>query len=484
MGKRQSSMESVVVVRISLKQRMKNILKRFIPIPTNAFIREVNHIISEQDRKIDQLANLIKQQNDKVKMQLEKVDVVAEQQKFLIDGLDEVKKELLSQQKESSMILSNLQEVRKEFLLQQKESSMILSNLQEDLKNKSVVSFEELNKLSKGETQRIINSFKGTLSQSARNIFYTTVFERNFYKNSFTLELFDSPTLKNRFLQLIRGLDNESIQFVCQILNRLKLIMATSGDSISLNIYTPQEQEALIDQYESFRKSILKISEDMYCWNGYILPTNYFEYSTFIGKHGIHLIDDMENISCKHIIDVGGFVGDSALLFSPLTDKMVHSFEASPDIYEQMKKTIEFNNLANVIPIQCALTSHENSSIMMNICQSGGSSSIQVNEGISYSHQIEITATTLDKYVAENNLEVGLIKVDIEGAEQDFLKGAMKTIVEQKPVLLLSIYHSADDFFDIKPMLESLNLGYKFKIYHPPIHTIAFETLLIAQIPK
>ncbi|WP_277874920.1 FkbM family methyltransferase [Brachyspira aalborgi] len=31
---------------------------------------------------------------------------------------------------------------------------------------------------------------------------------------------------------------------------------------------------------------------------------------------------------------------------------------------------------------------------------------------------------TLDSFVEENNIIVGLIKVDIEGAEQDFIKGA------------------------------------------------------------
>lgn len=48
--------------------------------------------------------------------------------------------------------------------------------------------------------------------------------------------------------------------------------------------------------------------------------------------------------------------------------------------------------------------------------------------------------------------------------------------------MLISIYHNAKDFFEIKPMLESWNLGYKFKIFKPIDHTIAVETALFCEI--
>lgn len=51
-----------------------------------------------------------------------------------------------------------------------------------------------------------------------------------------------------------------------------------------------------------------------------------------------------------------------------------------------------------------------------------------------------VQVDTLDAYMEGTDIEVGLIKVDIEGAEQDFLAGARKTIEKHKPVLLMSIY--------------------------------------------
>ena len=87
----------------------------------------------------------------------------------------------------------------------------------------------------------------------------------------------------------------------------------------------------------------------------------------------------------------------------------------------------------------------------------------------------------VDDYVREHKIKVGLIKVDIEGAEQSFLRGAKETICKQKPTLLISIYHNVDDFLDIKPMIESWNLGYKFKVFKPTIGSVSAETLLICE---
>lgn len=93
-----------------------------------------------------------------------------------------------------------------------------------------------------------------------------------------------------------------------------------------------------------------------------------------------------------------------------------------------------------------------------------------------------MNVVTLDSYVEENGIEVGLIKTDLEGFEQSFLKGAMNTIKKYKPTLMISIYHSAQDYFQIKPMIESLNLGYKFSLFKADDGYLIAGTLLICQI--
>lgn len=90
--------------------------------------------------------------------------------------------------------------------------------------------------------------------------------------------------------------------------------------------------------------------------------------------------------------------------------------------------------------------------------------------------------STLDEYVSKNNIKVGFIKVDIEGAESVFLQGALNTIKSQSPAMLISIYHHDEQFFGIKPFIDSLNLGYKFKIIKPIDGSISIETALYCEV--
>lgn len=143
-----------------------------------------------------------------------------------------------------------------------------------------------------------------------------------------------------------------------------------------------------------------------------------------------------------------------------------------------MQDTIKLNGLTNVVPVQAAL-GEENGTISISV---NDSSSTQFeNDACQYAEKVEVKVVPLDEFVQEHNLHVGLIKADVEGAEQSLLKGAMQTIKHQRPTLLISIYHNADDFFHIKPMLEQLDLGYRFKIRHPVCGSVITETLLIAE---
>ena len=82
-----------------------------------------------------------------------------------------------------------------------------------------------------------------------------------------------------------------------------------------------------------------------------------------------------------------------------------------------------------------------------------------------YDNEIKVQETTIDTFVEENKLDVGYITVDVEGAEMDLLNGAINTIKTQRPILIISLYHRARDFFEIIPWVADLNLGYEFEIF-------------------
>ena len=282
-----------------------------------------------------------------------------------------------------------------------------------------------------------------------------------------------------RFSALISGLDNESRNTVSDIIHRMGMI--SDGNKSLQDVYTQREQEEFVRMNDEFSSKIVKLNDNLYYYNGYYLPVNQFDSSVFFTRYGIDKLTTLDSVRNKHIIDAGGYVGDTALLFSSYTDKNIHVFEASPSNMDIIHETIRLNHLDNIVPVSKAL-GEKSGTATFSLGERNSCNSLVERPGYNYPDHIEVPVVTLDDYVRENNIEVGLIKVDIEGGEQLLLKGAVETIRTQHPILLISIYHSANDFFEIKPMIEKMCGKYTFRIVKPANPAIALETILLAEV--
>ena len=282
-----------------------------------------------------------------------------------------------------------------------------------------------------------------------------------------------------RFSALISGLDNESRNTVSDIIHRMGMI--ADGNKSLQDVYTQREQEEFVRMNDEFSSKIVKLNDNLYYYNGYYLPVNQFDSSVFFTRYGIDKLTTLDSVRNKHIIDAGGYVGDTALLFSSYTDKNIHVFEASPSNMDIIRETIRLNHLDNIVPVSKAL-GEKSGTATFSLGERNSCNSLVERPGYNYPDHIEVPVVTLDDYVRENDLEVGLIKVDIEGGEQLLLRGAVETIRTQHPILLISIYHSANDFFEIKPMIEKMCGKYTFRIVKPANPAIALETILLAEV--
>ena len=190
----------------------------------------------------------------------------------------------------------------------------------------------------------------------------------------------------------------------------------------------------------------------------------------FSGDYNLHAFmesdlseEDKNFIKNKDIIDAGAFTGDTSLPLSKLTDKNVHAFEPFKESFNLLNKNIRDNSIKNIIPVNKSL-GHINGERTLYLSGSNVQGLTSNPDTRPYDSEIKVTETTVDTYVEEHNLDVGLISVDVEGAEMDLLEGALKTIKTQKPILNISIYHSVRDYFEIIPWIADLNLGYEFNV--------------------
>ncbi len=272
----------------------------------------------------------------------------------------------------------------------------------------------------------------------------------------------NDPHIFERIKLLCDGLDAQSKNTIFLIIHRLKKCYLESDLQDNIVDLTQYEIDEILRFQREFLPNITHIAPNVYHYGGYFLPKEQFEISIFWHKHSLKQAFSqatLESMRHKDFIDVGGFIGDSAIIFErEFCDRQIHSFEATRLNYNLMLETLKLNNSSRIIPINKALGSKQET---LRISINGSGSSILLGQSNEFE---EIESITLDSYVKAHNIEVGFIKVDIEGFEQEFLQGAKETICTQKPAMLISIYHQADDFFDIKPMIASWNLGYSFKI--------------------
>lgn len=137
--------------------------------------------------------------------------------------------------------------------------------------------------------------------------------------------------------------------------------------------------------------------------------------------------------------------------------KKIYSFEPDTKNYEKCK--VIAKNIHNMELFNKGLWSREDI-----LCFEGSGS--QGSRIIELKARNDTTASVAAIDEVVGNDKVTFIKMDIEGAELEALKGAKSTISKHHPKLAISIYHKPEDIWEIPAYILSLSEDYRLYIRH------------------
>jgi FkbM family methyltransferase len=176
--------------------------------------------------------------------------------------------------------------------------------------------------------------------------------------------------------------------------------------------------------------------------------------------------------------NVGALIGDCAIEFVNVCKqkgyqyKEIINFEPDPDNF--IKLSANMNHIANVKCLPYGLWSSK-----ARLRFSNPNQSIVGTPGcLDKNGSMEVDVDSLDQLLPDS--EISFIKMDVEGAEIEALRGAAKTIKKNTPKLAISVYHNRNDIFEIPLLIHQIHPGYKFYLRH---HSTTFSETVLFAVP-
>jgi FkbM family methyltransferase len=203
---------------------------------------------------------------------------------------------------------------------------------------------------------------------------------------------------------------------------------------------------------------------------------DYKFYSRIIGQDfclmTCHEDNLLKRFVPKHsdvVVDVGAHLGRHTIIASKRVGQKgkIVAIEAHPGNFEMLNRNIKLNRLTNVISLNNAVYSDKMKvKLYMPDEESGHYSTMTERCEQTRKKFVEVNANTLDNLLQQNGIreqDVNWIKIDVEGAEYEVLKGATNILSKSKDIALLIEIHNIGDTNFYEPILKLLD-SYGFRV--------------------
>lgn len=139
--------------------------------------------------------------------------------------------------------------------------------------------------------------------------------------------------------------------------------------------------------------------------------------------------------SNKDFLDIGAHIGYYALYMAPLA-RRVFAFEPDPRLRTMIEKNLD--GIGNVTIVNAAM-GETPSRLRLSISSDAEVSHLVEPGSEAGDATVEVEVLTVDGFATDKGLDVGAIKIDVEGWDLDVIRGARQTMSRQQPLILAEI---------------------------------------------
>ncbi len=143
------------------------------------------------------------------------------------------------------------------------------------------------------------------------------------------------------------------------------------------------------------------------------------------------------------VYDLGAHHGFLSLLAGKLVgnEGHVYAFEALPKNFTVLTRNVELNKIRNVEPIHLAVSDKEGSVSFSNTINDTANTYISQSPRYSALDHLNVRCNSLDNLVSTGQIALpDFIKIDVEGAEYDVLRGATNLLRDKGPLIYLETH--------------------------------------------
>ncbi len=219
--------------------------------------------------------------------------------------------------------------------------------------------------------------------------------------------------------------------------------------------------------------------------NGYYFKASENNDINFMGGRHEDFQDNYINKILREgsiFIDVGAHLGRFTLLGANIVGNkgLVVALDPDQRVFQRLVENVNINNLHNVITLPIA-ASNKNFLAHFRLSKTLGWSSLTNMHENKIEAEVLIPAFTLDDLIESLELNhVELVKIDVEGAEDKVLEGAVNLLESFRPILLIEV-HTEESWIQCNKILE--NKGYNYNLINrdfesaiPHFHIYAYTT--------